>query len=292
MILGGLMGYVLGRIMLIVVNRIALETEGLYPVLLMAFIFFTFSFTDFIHGNGFLAVYIAALVLGNNNFIHKRSLVRFYDGQAWLMQIIMFLTLGLFVFPSRILPIVGIGLLTSFVLIFVARPIGVFISLAFFKMNIREKLFISWIGLRGAVPIVFATYPVIAKLSKSDRIFHMVFFISVTSVLIQGTTLPVVAKWLRLIVPPKAKRKYALDLELTDEVKSEFVEIIVPESSNVIGKSIVQLGFPKSGFITLMVREGKYIQPGGSTILRAGDKLLVVADNKSSIEQINLALDI
>jgi cell volume regulation protein A len=208
------------------------------------------------------------------------------------MQIIMFLTLGLFVFPSRILPIVGIGLLTSFVLIFVARPIGVFISLAFFKMNIREKLFISWIGLRGAVPIVFATYPVIAKLSKSDRIFHMVFFISVTSVLIQGTTLPVVAKWLRLIVPPKAKRKYALDLELTDEVKSEFVEIIVPESSNVIGKSIVQLGFPKSGFITLMVREGKYIQPGGSTILRAGDKLLVVADNKSSIEQINLALDI
>ncbi len=292
MIVGGFMGYFLGRIMVIVLNNIKLNTEGLYPVLLMAFTFFTFSFTDFIGGNGFLAVYLSALVLGNMNFIHKKSLMKFYDGLAWLMQIIMFLTLGLLVFPSRIVPIVEIGIFTSLALIFVARPIGVFLSLAFFKVQQREKIFISWVGLRGAVPIVFATYPLLAKVDKADMIFHLVFFISVTSVLIQGSTLPIVAKWLKVIVPAKAKRQSILDLELSDTIKNELMEIVLPGNSAIIGKSIVQLEFPKSASIVLLNRDNKYIQPAGSTILEEGDKLLVLANNKEILKEIYQSLDV
>ena len=292
MILGAALGYLLGKLVVIILNKISLDTEGLYPVLLMAFIFFTFSFTDAIGGNGFLAVYLSALVLGNSNFMHKKSLMRFYDGQAWLMQIILFLTLGLLVFPSQIFPIIGLGVLISLILIFVARPIGVFVSLAFFNINPREKLFISWVGLRGAVPIVFATYPMLANIDKANTIFNLVFFISVTSVLLQGTTLSVVAKWLGVIVSKKIKRKFALDLEISDSIKSELVEIVLPTNSTAIGRSIVNLRFPKKAFITLIQREGKYIQPGGSTILQKDDKLLVIAYDKDILPSIYDSLGI
>jgi potassium/hydrogen antiporter len=286
MVIGGLAGILLGKFMVIVINKIKLDTEGLYPVLIMALIFFTFSSTHIIGGNGFLAVYLAAMVLGSSNFLHKKSIIRFYDGQAWLMQIVMFLTLGLLVFPSRIWPVMGIGLLISAVLIFLARPIAVFISLSFFKMRIRDKLFISWVGLRGAVPIVFATYPMIAGIGKADMIFNLVFFISASSVLLQGTMLHLVADWLRVTVPVKAKKVTALDHELFDTVQSEFVEIILPGNSPAIGKAIVKLKLPKPTLIVLIVRDGKYIQPNGSTILEESDKLLVLANNKEILHDI------
>ncbi len=292
MILGAIAGYFLGRGMVIVINKIQLDTEGLYPVLVMAMIFFTYSLSDMCGGNGFLSVYLCGLVFGNSNFLHKKSLVRFYDGQAWLMQIVMFLTLGLLVFPSKILPIMGIGLLISAVLIFVARPIAVFISLSFFKMKTRHKVFISWVGLRGAVPIVFATYPLLEGVEKAEMIFNLVFFISVTSVLVQGTTLPVVAKWLHLVVPQKVKRKTILDLELSDSIKSELIEVLIPAQSKVIGKPIVKLGFPKAAMIVLLSRAGKYIQPGGATILEEGDKLLILANTKDVMQEVKETLGI
>ena len=286
MVIGGLLGYLLGKLMVLTINRVKLETEGLYPVLIMAMIFFTFAFTDVIGGNGFLAVYISALILGNSNFIHKKSAIKFYDGQAWLMQIVMFLTLGLLVFPSRIIPIAGTGIIIALVLIFVARPIGVFVALSFFKMKLRDKLFISWVGLRGAVPIVFATYPLIAGVTKADVIFHLVFFISASSVLLQGSTLPLVAKWLKVTVPKKAKKVTPLDMELYDTIQSEFVEIILPGNSRAIGKAIVKLGLPKPALIVLLVRDGKYIQPNGATILEEGDKLLLLANNKEILHEV------
>ncbi|HNV30385.1 MAG TPA: potassium/proton antiporter, partial [Cyclobacteriaceae bacterium] len=163
MVIGGICGFLMGRAMIWLVNKIKLDVAGLYPVLVLSLVFFTFSFTDFIGGNGFLAIYISAIILGSNNFIHKKSLIRFYDGMAWLMQIIMFLTLGLLVFPSKLVPILIPGILISVFLILIARPIAVFISLSFAKgLNIRKKLFLSWVGLRGAAPIVFATYPMLA----------------------------------------------------------------------------------------------------------------------------------
>lgn len=287
MLLGVACGYALGKLMVWILNRIQLNIDGLYPVLVLSLVFFTFSFTERIGGNGFLAVYTSALILGNSNFIHKKSLMRFYDGQAWLMQIVMFLTLGLLVYPKQIVPIMGEGIMISAFLILVARPIAVFTSLAFAKdLNFRKKIFISWVGLRGAAPIVFATYPLLANVEYSYTIFHLVFFISVSSVLLQGTTLPYVARWLRVSVPWRIKRSFPLDIELKEDLKSELVEMDIPEDSPAAGKAVVDLNLPKSAIIVLIHRAGKYFTAGGETILEIGDHLLLMADSKDTVTRI------
>ena len=281
-IIGGLMGYATGKGSLWLLNRIHLNNEGIYPVLLLALALFSYSATEFLGGNGFLAIYICAVVLGTSNFIHKRSLIRFYEGIAWLMQIILFLTLGLLVFPSRVMAVAGPGLLISAFLIFVARPIGVFGSLSFFKTNRRSKLFLSWVGLRGAVPIVFATYPMIEGLAQSDMIFNLVFFIAVSSVLVQGTTLPAVARGLHLTVPGRARRRSGNDLEWIDPVMSVQEEILLPSQSVAAGRRIVEINFPKTAKILLIIRERDYITPVGSTVLQGDDKLLILAEDNRS----------
>lgn len=287
MIIGAGAGYLFGKLMIWIVNKIKLDAEGLYPVLILSMVFFTYSFTDTIGGNGFLAIYIAAILLGNSNFIHKKSLIKFYDGQAWLVQIVMFLALGLLVYPSRIVPVIGEGVLISLFLIFIARPLAVFASLTFAKdMNVRKKLFMSWVGLRGAVPIIFATYPLIAGVPYSDMIFNLVFFISVSSVLVQGTTLPIVAKWLHVSVPEKLKRKFPLDIEMKDDQKSELVEFDITSSSPSVGKAVVELKLPSNAFIVMIHRHGKYLNASGSTIIEVGDHLLVMADNQSTLSKV------
>lgn len=210
MALGALLGYGMGRGMVLVINRMRLEYEGLYPVFTVALLVLTYSATASLGGNGFLAVYIAGLVLGNNDFIHKQSLIRFHDGLAWLTQITMFLTLGLLVFPSRLVPVIGVGLLVALFLMFVARPVSVFLALAFAKTRWREKAMVSWVGLRGAVPIILATFPLLAGVPQADTIFNLVFFIVLTSVLLQGTTLPLVARWLDVDAPLPVRRQYPL----------------------------------------------------------------------------------
>ena len=279
--IGGVMGYAMGRLSHWVINNIKLDSEGLYPVLVLGLAMFTYAATHIIGGNGFLAIYLSALVLGSRDFIHKRSLLKFYDGQAWLMQIVLFLTLGLLVFPSRVLPLVPIGLLIAAFLIFVARPAGVFTSLAFAKTSIRSKLFISWVGLRGAVPIVFATYPMIAGLDKAGIIFNLVFFISITSVLLQGTTLPLIAKWLRVTEPPVATGEGEVLVPANNEIKI----VTLSKESAVVGKRIVDLHFPASTYITLIKRNDKYIQPTGADRLMAGDRLLVLSGNEEELQE-------
>jgi cell volume regulation protein A len=284
MSLGALIGYCMGKLMTWIVNKIKLEIEGLYPVLILSLVFFTFSFTDRVGGNGFLAIYISGIILGNSNFIHKKSLMKFYDGQAWLMQIVMFITLGLLVFPSEIIPVVGDGLLISAFLILVARPLAVFICLSRAQnLNFRKKLFISWVGLRGAAPIIFATYPLLEGVAYANTIFNLVFFISASSVLLQGTTLPFVANWLRVSVAQKIKRKFPLDIELQDDFKSELIEFDIPDTSSSVGKPVVQLGLPKTALIVMIHRKGKYITAHGETVIEAGDHILMMADNKETV---------
>ena len=186
MILGGICGYALGKAMIRIVNHIKLDIDGLNPELILALVFFTFTSLISLEATAPRCLYRRDHT-GNSNFLHKKSMMRFYDGQAWLMQIVMFLTLGLLVYPSQIVPVIGPGVLISLFLIFVARPIAVMISLAFFRdLNIRKKLFVSWVGLRGAVPIIFSTYPLIAGIATANNIFNLVFFISASSILLQG----------------------------------------------------------------------------------------------------------
>lgn len=287
MILGGIAGFAFGKLSKFIINKIKLDFEGLYPVLVIALMFITFAATDFVGGNGFLSIYICAVYLGNQDLIHKKTILKMYDGLAWLMQIVLFLTLGLLVFPSQVFPYMGIGLLISLFLIIVARPIGVFLSLVFFKMKLRRRFYISWVGLRGAVPIVFATYPLLAGIDKANMIFNIVFFISVTSVLIQGTTLSIVAKWLNVALPEKAKKITELDQLVLDLPKSSLQEFEVLPDFHAVGKKIVDLNFPKSAFIIMIKRNGEFIRPGGSTIIESKDILMVLADNMEDFEKVD-----
>lgn len=292
LILGAIIGLLFGKISTWVINHIRLDYEGLYIVLVIAIMFFTFSFTNFVGGNGFLAVYLSSVFLGNQDLIHKKKILKSFDSFAWLMQIVLFLTLGLLVFPSQIIPVIGIGLVISLFLIVVARPLSVFISLAPFKVNLRSRWFLSWVGLRGAVPIVFATYPLLAGADKANMIFDIVFFVSLTSVLIQGTTLPKVADWLKLTLPEELKKRTKTDMELSDSIKSLLTEIRIPENSSVAGKQIVQLGLPQTTLISFILRGDKYITPSGSTIIEADDKLFVLSENKDSLAEVFECLQI
>jgi cell volume regulation protein A len=290
MVIGTLVGVLVGRLMVFVVNKIQLPQEALYPGLTLSIVLFTYSATDFIHGNGFLAVYIAGLILGSHNFIHKKSLIRFHEGVSWLMQVVMFLCLGLLVSPHKLLPIAGIGLVISAALMFLARPISVFLALAFTKTDFKQKTFISWVGLRGAVPIVFATHPLLVGIEKSDKIFHIVFFIVLTSVLLQGTTLNPLAKWLGLQEQIPQKKKKAISL--AEEVKSQLFELKIPAESAVVGKKIVEIGLPKSALIVLIHRGKDYLTPRGDTTLQVSDELMIMTDNKQDLVAIKQSLGI
>lgn len=291
MILGGIAGFAFGKLSKFIINKIKLDFEGLYPVLVIALMFVTFSVTDVVGGNGFLAIYICAVYLGNQNLIHKKTILKMYDGLAWLMQIVLFLTLGLLVFPTRVFPFIGIGLLISIFLIVVARPVGVFISLIFFKMKLSRRFYISWVGLRGAVPIVFATYPLLAGIEKANMIFNIVFFISVTSVLIQGTTLTIVAKWLHVGLPEKIIPVSDTDRFISEITKTAMKEIIVLPEYNAVNKKIVDLDFPKEAIIAMIKRNDKYITPSGSTVIEPNDVLLILSDNQEGIDIVNDCLD-
>lgn len=286
LIIGGLCGFLFGFGNKFIINRIRLDYEGLYPVLAITLMILTYSLTSLLHGNGFLAVYLSALYLGNQDILHKRTIIKMYDGLAWLMQIVLFLTLGLLVFPSRILPVIGIGLLISAFLMFIARPVACFICLLPFNISNRVRWFISWVGLRGAVPIVFATYPLMAGLGKADMIFNIVFFISLTSVILQGTSIPTVARWFHVLLPSKVKSITPADILLSESISSEMAEISISPDTVPSGMKIVDLGFPQNARIALLKRGDTYIIPDGLTVIEPGDKLYIIAGNKEIMSSV------
>jgi cell volume regulation protein A len=198
MAVGAILGIAMGEVTRRTLNALNLELKGIYPVLSVAFALLTYGLTVELRGSGFLAVYLAGLIMRRRPFTHQRSLFQFHDGLAWLMQITMFVILGLQVFPARLAPIAGVGLLISLFLIFIARPISVYAALAFSRMSWREQTLVAWVGLRGAVPIVLATFPLLAGVKQADTIFHLVFFIALTSVVLQGPPIPLIAKLLHL----------------------------------------------------------------------------------------------
>ncbi len=282
---GAVVGVASGRAIVYILNRLKLFYEGLYPVFCLALLALTYAIATLLRGSGFLAVYLAGMIIGNSYIVQKRSILRFFDGFAWLGQITMFLCLGLLVFPSRITMVIIPGLIISAILMFVARPISVFVSLISSGLKLPEKVLVSWIGLRGAVPIILATYPVLAGIYNAELIFNIVFFVVLTSALLQGWSLPPVAKILKVTVPYESKRNYPIEFEPKPGMDAELTEIIVPFESTAVGRSIVELGFPEDSLVVLIVRGEDYIVPCGGTVLESGDVLLVLS-SKSSLKKV------
>jgi potassium/hydrogen antiporter len=278
MVVGVLCGFLFGKLLVFLANRIQLGYDGLYPVLTLSIVFLAYSVTNLLFGNGFLAVYLAGIVAGHQDFVHRRSVIRFHDGAAWLMQITMFLTLGMLVFPSEIPPIITTGLLVAASLIFLARPISIFLCLLPTSFTFKEKAFLSWVGLRGAVPIILATYPLLARLPQADSIFNIVFFVVLTSAMLQGASIPFVAKWLGVDVPVVKKPIYPIEFTPVSGFKSELKELAIPAGSPADGKTIVELYLPQEFLIILIAREHEFILPSGGITLHAGDTLIVLAD--------------
>ncbi|MDR3291541.1 MAG: potassium/proton antiporter [Methanobrevibacter sp.] len=199
LILGVVIGYIIGKLSTILIDNINLISKGLYPVLMIGIAILSFAIAEFIGGNGFLAVYISSLLIGSSALSDEDKNLTFFYGLAWLMQIAMFIILGLLSFPRQILSVIGFGLLISIVLVFIARPLAIFTCLIKSNFNFKDKVFLSWVGIKGAVPIVFAIYPLSYGIIESGFIFNIVFFISIISVLIQGSTIKILAKKLNLI---------------------------------------------------------------------------------------------
>lgn len=283
---GALAGFLMGKTVTYTVNRLQLEFEGLYPVLTLSFVLLTYGASSAIGGNGFLSVYIAGLVMGNSEFLKKKSILNFHDGLAWLMQIAMFLALGLLVYPTRLVPIAGVGLLISAFLIFVARPVGVFLTLWLFRTPLRDKVLVSWVGLRGAVPIVLATFPFMAGMGAADLIFNIVFFIVLTSALAQGSTIPLVASLLK-VAEPLAPESFQ---RIAEQLKGELTPLELLAGSPVIGKKVVDAGLPKGALIAFVWRQDRFMVPDGRTVLQEGDKLFVLTD-RTSFERIRAVVD-
>ncbi|MDR2472917.1 MAG: potassium/proton antiporter [Tannerella sp.] len=283
--IGSAAGFGLGKAATLVINKINLDNDSLYPILLFTFGIFIFSATYFMKGNGYLAVYIGGLVLGNAKIVHKRSSLRFFEGLAWISQIVMFLTLGLLVNPKDLLPVAVISLCIGFFMIIGARPLSVFISLLpFRKMKRREKLFVSWVGLRGAVPIVFAILPLVAELEHARLIFNIVFFITLLSLLIQGTGLTIVGKWLGLAIDSDKRDVFQdFELEFAEDIKSTMTEIALNTSILEHRKRLMDLSLPEHTLVVMVKRDSTYFIPKGNTELKPDDKLLIITNNEDDL---------
>ncbi len=279
--LGALGGFAIGKLVPVLINRLRLEYEGLYPVFTLATVLLTYSATALAGGNGFLAVYVAGVVLSGSDFLHKRSLNRYHDGIAWLMQITMFVVLGLLVYPSRLPAVAGRGLLVSGFLILVARPVAVFLTLGLTRLNWRKKAMVSWVGLRGSVPIILATFPLVAGVPDAGLLFHLVFFIVLTSVVLQATSIPAVARLLRVDAPLRERVGYPIEFTPSGNFRSDLVEVPIEEGSALAGRTIVEAALPQGALIVIVSRGTDFIVPRGGTVLEPGDTLLMFADPRS-----------
>lgn len=286
-VFGAIMGLVLGLFAVRMVNKINLDNESFYPIILICIAFIVFSLTQYLQGNGYLAVYICGLVIGNAKLVHKYSGKKFLDGIAWLCQGIMFLGLGLLVKPSHLIQIAGIGLIISFFMILVSRPLSVFLCLwPFKKMSKRAKAYTAWVGLRGAVPIIFATYPLTAGLEQAPMIFNIVFFVTLVSLLVQGTTVSKMAEMLHLTGKPKFKPELSeFEISLSEDIKSTMTEIQVVPDLLEQGNKIMDLNLPDKTLVVLVKRGEHYFVPKGSTKLEVNDVILLISEDEESLRE-------
>jgi potassium/hydrogen antiporter len=280
---GLVLGFIFGKIAVKSLNTINLDSSGLYPVFATAFALLTYGLTAFFNGSGLLAVYIAAIMIGNAEIAYRHSIFRFSEGFAWMMQILMFVILGLLVFPSDLFkPAILIqGILISLILMLVARPVAVYLSTVNMKYTQKERIFLSWAGLKGAVPIVLATFPLLAGVEGSHQIFNVVFFVVLTSALIQGSTIPYLADKLGLNGPKKTTPMQSLELISLGKADAEMIEYEMESDSAIVGKTLTDIPFPEGSLVNAIIRKGKLIAPTGNTVIMAGDFLYILSARKN-----------
>lgn len=282
--LGIFIGISFGNLLIKILNTLKLEYYGLYATFSLASIIFTYYISTLLGGNGFLAVYLLGLVISKRNFFWKKFLLDFYETINMLMQILIFLMLGLLVFPTKLIHSWKYSLILSIILIFIARPVAVFLSLSLSKISFKEKIMISWVGLRGAAPIVLATFPVTYNIMGAYNIFNIVFFAVCISCAIQGSSINYLAKMLKLTVPYKNKAHHPIEIEESKNLNAELFECYITDKNKIVGKAISELIFPQSALVLLIFRNQKYVIVKGNTIIKPNDTLIFLANKKDFFE--------
>lgn len=289
MALGAVLGYVFARAAVLLINKLRLDEAGLYPVLTVAIALAIFGGTAIVGGSGFLAVYLAGIVIGNTRIVHRHSILQFHDALAWLSQIVMFLVLGLLAFPSDIVDVAGEGLVLAVVLVAVARPVATFIALPTRRFTVRGRLLLSWVGLRGAVPIVLATFALAEGVDDAVLVFEVVFFIVLVSVAIQGTTVARAAHALGVATPADTRRPSPLTFNPVDESSDmDTIELVVHGDSVAAGSQLLDLGLPRGVLALLVTRDGRQQLPEGSTVFAPGDVVLLLASAAQRVALVDL----
>lgn len=276
MAIGGVVGIGLGLATAWATNRIRLGAEGLYPVFVAAAGLLAYGLAATLHGSGFLAVYLAGMMVASRGVVFQRGILVFTDGAAWLAQVCMFVLLGMLSFPSRLLHVAGPGLLITAVLVFVARPLAVAVALAPLRFGPREIAFVSWAGLKGAVPIVLGTFPLLLGLPGGGPMFDVVFFVVLVSALLQGWTLAPLARKLGLEVPGAPPSAVSLEITSLQQVNGDIVQYTLTEASRVAGRTVRELALPDGAVVAMVARQNRVVPPRGSTRIRAGDHLFIV----------------
>ena len=289
LVIGLLLGFLAGKFLVWLMNKVNISNESLYPILVLTSCIFIFAVTSFTKGNAFLAVYIGGLVFGNSKFAHKRSTVNFLDGITWLSQLTMFLTLGLLVTPHELIDkrVLALGFAASGIMIFISRPISVLLSLTpFRKLPFKALTFVSWVGLKGASPILFSILCLAENVPNARLIFNVVFLCTLVSLLVQGMSLTKMAKWLGMADAnePQLKKVESFDIDLPEEIKSVATEINISADMLEHGSRLMDMGFPQNTLVIMVKRGTQFFVPTGKSILQEGDNLLVITDNEQTLQ--------
>ena len=274
---GTLIGFAIGKGSAWLINRIQLNNQSMYSVLLLSLVFISFTLTEMLQGNPYLAVYITGVVIGNERLVNRKEMNTFMNGLTWLAQIVMFLTLGLLVNPKELVDILLIATLIALFMIFIARPLTVYLCLLPFRdMSNKARLFVSWVGLRGAVPIIFATYPILADIPQAQTLFNIIFTITLISLLLQGMSISWMAKRLNLDLPQE-KDGNEFGVELPEELETNLSDLVLTPEMLTNGNRLMDMDIPDNTLVIMIKRGTEYIVPNGQAQLQAGDVLLFMS---------------